>query len=227
MLKQFVLPFTLLLFSATSLAEDLNYNQISLQATASQEVTNDLLTTVLTVQENGANPTQLSQRVNTRMTQILGIAKQSTDVKSHTTSYNTQPMYKNNKINGWQVRQQIKLVSQNIKQLTDLIAKLNKLAHVQSMSFGISDKLSATTKEKLTKAAIKKFRTKAQVITEQFDKSTYQLIHASIDANAQHYRNQPMRMERMAMSDAAVAPAVSAGTNKITVTVNGSIELSD
>jgi hypothetical protein len=36
-----------------------------------------------------------------------------------------------------------------------------------------------------------------------------------------------MMMERMAVADAVSTPAVSAVTNKISVTVNGAIELSD
>lgn len=224
----FALTLIVVCFSAPLTAQEINYNQISLQATAAKEVTNDVLTATLTVQENGAKPSQLSQRVNKRMTQILSIAKQSSDVQTHTTNYNTHPTYKHNKISGWQVRQQVRLSSENIEQLTTLIAKLNELAHVQSMTFSISDALQEKTREALTKTAIQKFQHKAQLITEQFDKTSYELVHASIDTNNQHYRPQRFMQEKMAMAaDAAIAPAVSAGTNKITVTVNGSIELSD
>jgi predicted secreted protein len=125
------------------------------------------------------------------------------------------------------VTQSINLSSSNIEQLTTLLAKLNDLAHIQSMTFSVSDSLRDQTKQDLTKTAIKQFRDKAQVITEQFDKTTYQLIHASVDTNSNHYSPKHMMMERMAVADAVSAPAVSAGTNKITVTVNGSIELSD
>jgi len=227
MRKLFVLSLALLSLASPLKAQDISYNQISLNASASQNVTNDVLTARLVVQENGAKPSQLSQRVNKRMTKILQLAKPSSDVKTQTTNYNTQPRYKNGKITDWQVTQQLSLTSENIEQLTTLLAKLNELANIQSMTFSISDSLREQIRQSLTKAAIKKFRNKAQMFTEEFDKTTYQLIHASVDTNSNHYRPQPMMMEKMAMADFASAPAVSSGTNKITVTVSGSIELSD
>jgi predicted secreted protein len=222
-----VLPLVFFSLAAPLNAQDINYNQISLTAAASQEVANDVMNARLIVQENGAKPSQLSQRVNTRMTKILAIVERSADIKAQTTNYNTQPRYKNGKITGWQVTQSLNLNSENIDQLTTLLAKLNELAHIQSMTFSVSDSLREQTKQTLTKAAIKQFRDKAQVITEQFDKTTYQLVHASVDTNSNDYTPKHMMMERMAVADAVSAPAVSAGTNKITVTVNGSIELSD
>jgi predicted secreted protein len=179
------------------------------------------------VQENGAQPSLLTQRVNARMTKVLAIVERSADVNAQTTHYNTQPRYKNGKIFEWQVTQSINLSRSNIDQLTTLLAKLNDLAHIQSMTFSVSDALREETKQDLTKTAIKQFRDKAQVITEQFDKTTYQLIHASVDTNSNHCSPKHMMMERMAVADVVSAPAVSAGTNTITVTVNGSIELSD
>jgi predicted secreted protein len=222
-----VLPLVFFSLAAPLNAQDINYNQISLTAAASQEVANDVMNARLIVQENGAKPSQLSQRVNTRMTKILAIVERSADIKAQTTNYNTQPRYKNGKITGWQVTQSLNLNSENIDQLTTLLAKLNELAHIQSMTFSVSDSLREQTKQTLTKAAIKQFRDKAQVITEQFDKTTYQLVHASVDTNSNDYTPKHMMMERMAVADAVSAPAVSAGTNKITVTVSGSIELSD
>jgi len=222
-----ILPLVLLSLTSPLKAQDINYNQISLSAAASQEVANDVMNARLIVQENGAKPSQLSQRVNTRMTKILAIVERSADIKAQTTNYNTQPGYKNGKITGWQVTQSLNLNSENIDQLTTLLAKLNELAHIQSMTFSVSDSLREQTKQTLTKAAIKQFRDKAQVITEQFDKTTYKLVHASVDTNSNHYSPKHMMMERMAVADAVSTPAVSAGTNKITVTVNGSIELSD
>jgi len=222
-----VLPLALLSLTTPVIAQDINYNQISLSATASEEVDNDVMNAQLMVQENGAQPSLLTQRVNSRMTKVLAIIEHATDIKAQTTHYNTQPRYKSGKIFEWQVTQSINLSSSNIDQLTTLLAKLNDLAHIQSMTFSVSDSLRDQTKHALTKTAIKQFRDKAQVITEQFDKTTYQLIHASVDTNSNHYSPKHMMMERMAVADAVSTPAVSAGTNKITVTVNGSIELSD
>ena len=218
--------FLLLLSVTLSLsANDIRYNHISLHASASNEVANDVLVAVLTVQENGADPADLATKVNKKMAAIIDDASNFEAIESHTTNYNSHALYKNSKIQSWQVSQQIKLTSQNFEQLGKLIEEVNELARVQSMTFKVSDERLEQTKTSLTKTAIEKFRNKAHFITKQFDKQNYQLVHISIDGNQN--RPQPMRMERM-MADTAMsaAPAVAAGTNKITVTINGTIELS-
>jgi predicted secreted protein len=216
------------LFLATqpAIAKDAFYNQISLNASASEEVANDVLVAILTVQETGYKAADLATLVNKKMAAVLDETNRFKAIKSQTTSYNSQPIYKNGKIASWQVNQQIQLTSQNFEQLSQLIGKVNELAQVQSMTFKVSDDRIETTKEQLTKTAITQFKEKALSITEQFDKHHYQLIHVTIDGN--HSYPQPVRMARMAMEDAAIsAPTVAAGTNKITVTVHGTIELLD
>ncbi len=222
-----LIALVLFSFSLTVSADDHTYNQISLQTSASKDVANDVLVAVLVVQENGHQAATLADRVNKKMADVLAKAERVKAVESHTTSYNSQPLYKNGKINSWQVSQQIKLTSQDFEQLGKLIADVNELARVQSMTFKVSDQRIEATKEELTKTAIAKFKTKAQLITEQFGKSDYQLVHVSIGGNQS--MPQPVRMERMMMADSAKAapPATSAGTNKITVNINGTIELGD
>jgi len=227
MLTRLVAFFLLISIPFTLSANDATYNQISLQTSASSEVTNDVLVAILIVQENGHQAATLAERVNKKMAEVLANAERMQSVDSHTTSYNSQPLYKNGKINSWQVSQQIRLTSQDFEQLGTLIADVNKLARVQSMTFKVSDHRIEETKEALTKTAIAKFKAKALLITEQFGKTAYQLVHVSVGGN--HSTPQPMRMERMRMADTAMAapPAVSAGTNKITVNINGTIELED
>jgi len=227
MLTRFLTFFLLVSVSLSLSADDHTYNQISLQTSASQDVANDVLVAMLIVQENGHQPAALAERVNKKMADVLAKADRVKEIDSHTTSYNSQPLYKNGKINSWQVSQHIKLTSQDFEQLGKLIADVNELARVQSMTFKVSDQQIEQTKEVLTKTAIAKFRTKASLVTEQFGKTNYQLVHVSIDGN--HSTPQPMRMERMMMSDAKMTapPATSAGTNKITVNIIGTIELDD
>lgn len=226
MLSRLFAFFLFFLTPLTLFANDLNYNQVSLQTSASSDVANDVLVAMLVVQEIGKQPAALAARVNAKMESVLDKVNKYDNIDSHTTSYSSQPQYNGGKISAWVVSQQIKLSSQNFEQLGKLIGDLNELSRVQSMTFKVSDPRIEETKAQLTKTAIAKFQAKAGMITEQFAKKSYQLVHVSIDGN--FARPQPMRMERM-MSDAAMAapPATSAGTNKITVTINGTIELEE
>jgi len=221
-----ILALILLSSSLLSYANDHNqYDQISLQAMASQEVENDVLVATLRVQENGANPATLTNKVNTKMKQLLEQSARHKDINSHTTGYNSRPFHKNGSIKSWQVSQSITLSSQNFEQLGKLIADINSLATVQSMTFRVSDQLFKDTKALLLKQAISNFSDKAKLIAQQFGKPLYRLVHIDIDRNQS---NPSHRMERtMMMADMASSapPALSAGTNKVHVNINGTIEL--
>lgn len=224
-LARYISIFLLAIAPISLYANDNTYNHISLQTSASTEVANDVLVAVLVVQENGQQPAALADSVNTKMAQVLSKATDFKAIDSHTTSYNSQPRYKSGQINSWQVSQQIKLTSQDFDQLGKLIAEVNDLARVQSMTFKVSDPRIEKTKEELTKTAIKKFRHKAAIVAEQFGRAHYQLVHVTIDGN--HQSPRPMMERSMMMADSArsAPPATSAGTNKITVNINGTIEL--
>ncbi|MFW5451130.1 MAG: SIMPL domain-containing protein [Methylophagaceae bacterium] len=216
----------LLSFTSTLASADdgLHYNQINLHATASRDTENDQLVAMLVVQKNGLSPAMLTKQVNQAMALILEKAAQFEMIKTHTTSYNSRPLYNKSKISSWQVSQNIKLSSQDFDQLSELVGKLNDLANVQSMTFSISDHSLERVKQQLIKEAIAKFRRKASLIATQFGQDNYRIIQVSVDSN---YR-QPhaMTQRTMAMSEARAAPPdLSAGTNKVSVSVNGSIEL--
>ncbi len=216
----------LLSFTGTLASADdgLRYNQINLHASASGDTENDQLVAMLAVQKNGLSPSILTKQVNQTMALILEKAAQFEAIKTHTTRYSSRPLYNKSKISSWQVSQNIKLSSQDFDQLSELVGDLSDLANVQSMTFSISDHTLELVKEQLIKEAIAKFRHKASLIAKQFGQNNYRIIQVSVDSN---YRQPQAVMPRtMAMNEARGAPpALAAGTNKVSISINGSIEL--
>jgi predicted secreted protein len=203
------------------------YNQINLNASASQEVENDQLVATLEVQETGQQPEQISQIVNAKMAKLLQKVKSHSDIKAQTTRYTTQPRYKNNQITHWQTSQFVTLTSLNIDLLADIVGQLTDLAIVQSLRFSVSDHVANETKEALTIQAIAHFREKALLISQQFDKRNYELVNVSINGNY-NQPIQPRMMKAEMMSDSMrSAPALESGTNTLEISVNGTIELVD
>ena len=224
--SRIILALILLSSSLLSYASDHNqYNQISLQAMATQDVANDVLVATLLVQENGTNPTALANQVNKKMRRLIDKSAEYKKIDRHTTGYNSRPFHNEGNIQSWQVSQSITLTSQDFEQLGQLIAEINGLATVQSMSFRVSDQLFNDTKALLLKQAIANFRAKAKLIAQQFNKPNYRLVHINIDrsqASPSHRIERTMMMVDMASN---TPPALSAGTNKVQVNVNGTIEL--
>ena len=228
-MKKPVIFIASLLLSPLALANDVQYGMISLDASATEEVANDEMVTTLEVFEDGKDVGKLSDLVNKKTTLLLDAVKEYQAVKAETTNYNTNPIYDDGDIKSWQVSQQITLETGDFEQMSQLLADINSLAHIQSMQFRVSDKQVEAVKKSLLKEAIQNFRNKADEIKNQFDSSDYKLVSLSVNGN--NYRPMPMmaRQQSYAVSAAsakeAAPAALSGGTNEVSVQVNGTIQL--
>lgn len=227
-MKNTFFVIAMLLFSATASAEsELNFNLINLNATASTEVANDQVTSVIQVMLNGTDPTKLGQQVNQRSNQLLEKIKAYDSVKSQTTGYQTRPMYKDSQIVSWQVSQQIRLHSHDFTQMSELLGDVQALGTVQSIEFSLSDGLIETTQNELMQQAISKFRDKASLIQQQFNEPGYRLVNMSVNTSGYSpvYRMENQMMMSADMSSKSAPAALEAGSNKVSVDVHGQIQL--
>lgn len=215
-----------MLLSPLALAEDVPYNMVSFDASATQDVVNDELITTLEVIEDGSDPTKLTDMVNKKSAMVLDAVKHFKDIKAETSNYHTQPLYNEGKIQSWKVTQQVTLETANFDEMSQLIADISSLANIQSMQFRVSDKQAEIIKRDLLNQAITNFRDKAKQITHQFEHNKYELVSLSVDGN--NFSPMPV-MDRAvymsAQSSSKRAPAaLSGGTNEISVQVRGTIQ---
>lgn len=218
----------MLFYSASAAAEtEINFNLINLNATAATEVANDKVSSVIQVMLNGTDPAKLGQQVNQRSNQLLAKIKDFDAVKSQTTGYQTRPMYKDSQIVSWQVSQQIRLHSQDFNQMSELLGEIQSLGTVQSMEFSLSDELIESTQNELMQQAISKFRNKASLIQQQFDEPGYRLVNMSVNTSgyAPVHRMESSMMMSADMSSKSAPVALEAGSNKVSVDVQGQIQL--
>lgn len=220
--------FAVLLFTALPVsAEQMQYGMINLSASAETEVSNDELSVQLQVFEQGEQTAKLSDLVNTKTALVLDALKNFPDISAKTSNYNTRPIYDNGKIKAWQVTQTISLKTADFAQMSKLIGDINSMAQIQSMQFGVSKAKTDEAKQSLIKQAINDFKTKAQLVANEFDESGYDLVSLSVDSGYQTPR--PM-MSQMMMADEASAKrgipaALQGGSNTVSVTVSGTIQL--
>jgi|SRR5690554_5172100 len=226
-MKNTFFAIAITLFSATAAAENtLHYNLINLNATASTEVANDQVTSVVQVMLSGSDPAKLGQQVNQRSNQLLELIKSYNSVTPQTTGYQTRPQYKDSQIVSWQVSQQIRLHSHDFTQMSELLGEVQTLGTVQSIEFSLSDALIETTQNDLIQQAIAKFRDKASLIQTQFNEPGYKLVNMSVNTSGY----APVRRMESSMMVADVASksapaALEAGSNKVSVDVHGQIQL--
>ncbi len=218
---------TSLLSAATMASEDneTHYDRISLLATASDEIENDILETTLSVQREGNNPSELSEEVNAAIQWAIGEAKKVNGVTVQTMGYQTTPVYQQRRLSAWRVRQSLRLESKDIAELSQLIGKLQERLTVDRVGYRISVQRRNTMEENLITEAIALFQRRAKLVAKQMNRGRYRVVQMDINTGGAPMRPMMMRAEMSAMADTRIAPSFEAGTQTVTVSVNGTIEL--
>lgn len=209
---------------------DLNYNVVNIQAEASRKVSNDEMHAILFIEKTDKRPAELSSQINQLMNQAQNIAKKYPQVKFETGSQTTYPVYDNNtqKLKEWRGRAEINLESKDFKTASQLISELQQNFQTQSINFTVSDEQRKKVENELMVEASKNFQQRAQIVSQAWNKSSYNLVTLNIDANRSSIR--PMMGSRVNMAKYAVAaeaaPAqdIAAGESQIIVNANGSIQ---
>lgn len=209
--------------------ENLNYNIVNIQADAARQVANDEMRAVLYIERSNKQPAELSNQINQLMNQAQAISRKYTQVKVETGAQSTYPIYDNdnNKLKEWRARAEIQIESKDFKAASQLISELQQNFQTQSINFSVSDEQRKKVENELMVEASKSFQQRAQIITQAWNKSSYNLVNLNL--NTSNYYPQPvmMRASMAKFADVEAAPPqdVSAGESKVTVNANGSIQL--
>ena len=193
------------------------------------EVDNDLLVAVLYAQAEGTDAVGPADEVNRAIDWAVTMAKDHAGVRVQTLGYRTNAIYKNSKIRGWRVTQSLRLEGTDSRQLGDLTAALQQQLKVQSIGYQISDDARRAHTGDLTDRALERFAARAQRVTKVLGRQGYRIVRLNINEG----RHSPAPVARTMMMESAradygPAPArIEAGTQQLTVSINGEIEISE
>ena len=221
--------FALLLFSGLCFNnvwahdEETHYDRIHLSVSASAQLENDTMVATVYAEEEGSKAAELSNLVNQRIRRGLDLVKAHPEIKHQTNTYSSNPIYSNNKIKGWRVRQSLRLESQDMTLMSDVLGKLQRDLALQSMQFTVSPDSKNQQDEKLIDKALQAFEDRAQQVVKKLGRKNYKIVDINISTSGRGVRPQ-YQMRAMVM-DAESAPAISAGEQTVSVTVSGNIEL--
>lgn len=202
------------------------YDRVSLQESAQTEVDNDQLVAVLFAQAEGPEATAPADEVNRLMDWAVNLVGSHSQVKVQTLGYQSSAIYQKGKIRGWRVQQSLRLESRDGRLLGDLIARLQGQLQVQSIDYQVSEEQRRSRLDELTAEALTRFRDRARHVAATLGRPGFRIVRIAISDG--HQAPVPMARGMMleAAADAAVAPArLEAGTQQLTVSVNGEIEL--
>ena len=223
------LAVTICLLAATVLAhaddDDVRYNQFRLSAQQSESVSNDTMHVTLNTYAEMQDSAKLATRINGEMEWALDIARQYSDVKVSTGSYQTWPVTRKEVTSAWRGQQDLMLESKDTEKLGELAARLQEKLKIKSMSFSVSDEKRMAVENRLIDAALDAFKQRADIIGKNLKASGYRFVDVNVGTSAQ--RPPVMYQARMASvsMEASDSVAVEGGESDIQVTVSGTVEL--
>lgn len=210
--------------------KEASFNRINFNVTASRQVAQDILVATLSVQHQDKDSSVAADHVNQTMQWAINQAAKMADAKTQTLGYSTRPIYDKRKIRAWEVKQSLRIESENFTELTHLLATLQEQLDVSSMSYQLSKAQRSKIETELVNIAIDDFTQRAQQIQQQLSRKQYRIVQLNINTNNANYpvsyQRNAMMSDEMSFSKVA-APAVKAGESEISVAASGTIELSE
>jgi predicted secreted protein len=207
--------------------EPLTYDRVTIAYTATRDVDNDTLVAVLYAQREGGDTARLADEVNRAIARAVERARQVEGVKVQTLDYQTSPVYQQASIVGWRVSQSLRIESQDAARLGKLIAELQKDLAVQSVGYAVSPAARRSAEDGLIGEAVEGFEKRAALVAARLGRNGYRLVSVDVDTSGEGLVPRPMRMQArgMALAADAAPPALEAGTQSLSVTIQGTVEL--
>lgn len=203
----------------------LTYDRIDLSASASGEATNDILVAVLFREMEGPAAGPLATEVNKTISDAIKRIKKSPEISVQTLDYRTQPVYHQERVTGWRVRQSIRLETRDAGKLSSVLGELQQQLGLESIGYQVSPEEMREAEDKLIGAALKAFQQRAELITRELGRTRYRIVTVRVETAGPPIRPIFGTARAMAMEAAAAPPPIEAGEQRVHVNVTGTIEL--
>ena len=205
-------------------------NLLTLSASASVEVTRDVLGLVFSTQREGADAAavqaQLMQALEPALTEARKLAKPG-QVEVSTGNFSVFPRYApKGGVTQWQGTVELRLEGRDIEALTRLVPRITTLS-VARVGYSLSREARDKVHSDVAAQAIARFRSQAEAYAKAFGFTAVTL--RSVEVNSQDNANPPMPMFRAARAGAAMtadeALPVEAGKASVSTTVTGTVQM--
>ncbi|NHN78264.1 SIMPL domain-containing protein [Azotobacter chroococcum] len=218
------------LASLPALAEEApRYNQISLQAEASREISHDLMRVTLYSEAQHKDPAQLAGDITRSLNAAVERARQVAGVKVSLGNRNSHPVYddQGRRIVAWRERAELRLESADFAALSQLSADLLGELKIGDMRFAIADATRKKNEDTLLQDAVKAFGERARLATQALGGSGYKLVSLSLSSAGIVPPPFPRVAMMKSMDREAGAPAqeIEAGSSEVSIRADGVIEV--
>ena len=208
-------------------AETTGYDQLTFQSEVKEEIQNDEVRASLYKKAQATDSKTLATTLNNTINSAMKIAKRYPSVTVSTGQQSTYPRYdKNDKIIGWTGQANIDLKSTDLAATSQLIADLQETLVMDNLNFGVSDTKKTALEQKLMTEASRAFQQQAKNLTRAWDARSYRVVNVNLNTGSNYPRPMYSAMAmKSASADSVPSQNFESGNSTISVTANGTIEL--
>ena len=203
---------------------------VTLNASATTEVTKDLLTVTLATTREGADAGTVQTQLKQALDAALGEAKKTArpgQVDVQTGNFQVSPRYTNKGVSsGWLGTAELVIAGRDMPAIGQLTGRITTLA-ISRVAYDLSRELREKVEGEVSAQAIARFRAKAADYAKNFGYTGYSVRDVSVNTNeSTPGRPMPMQMQARAVSGASdEALPVEPGKGAVVVSVNGSVQM--
>jgi predicted secreted protein len=202
---------------------------VALSASASVEVTRDLMAVTLTATRDGTDAhavqTALKQALDAALAEAKSAARPG-QVDVRTGNFSLYPRYSTkNTLAGWQGTAELVVEGRDLQAISQLAGRIQTMT-IARVAQGLSREQREKAEASMTAQAIGRYRAQAAQVTQQFGYASYAIREVNVGSNDQGGGPVPMlaSAKTMSMSADAALP-VEAGQTSVSVTVSGTVQM--
>ena len=202
---------------------------VNLSSSASVEVAKDLMLATLTTTREGTDANAVQAALKQALDAALAEARRAArpgQIDVQTGNFALYPrMTPKGGITGWQGTAELVIEGRDMPGIAQLVGRIASMT-VGRVAYGLSRESREKVEAEVSAQAVARYRAKAAEVAKQFGYAGYVIREVSVSANEPPSGVVPMfRAKAMSASSDEALP-VEAGKAVVTVTVNGTIQMS-
>lgn len=204
-------------------------NVVSLSASATAEVTKDVLTIVFATTREGSDASlvqsQLKQAVDAALAEARKAARPLL-LEVQTGNFSLAPRYSpKGGINGWQGSAELIVEGRDVAAISQLSGRIQTLT-VARVAFSLSREAREKVEADVTAQAIARFQARAEGVSRNFGFAGYSIREVSVTSSEPSVGVPMFRAQAAGRSLAEEPLPVEAGKASVSVSVSGSVQMS-
>ena len=225
---------------AAAETDTLHYNMIEFAESANLEITRDTMTAYFSIASEGKDRATVNKAFQKKFNDF-NKAVQNNKLQTEILNRSASPRYEYNNNGkriqtGWEEEAVFKVESKDFDAINRLIDETLQTATLNRIGFSISKEKREAAVDQVSKAAILRFKDRAQDLAKTLGFSNYKIVklnlghigNRSIDngfARAKMMNVEAAMFKRSASDENNAIQALSPGSEEISITVNGSVQM--